>query len=220
MPVRLFASIPPRISEQVASGPIPIAGVAVLSFLVCYFRAFIFPHVPIVLWGDQIGFFDDGSRIVNGQLPYRDFFQIVPPGTDLTYALLIRSFGWSGWIPNLLMAFLAALMAALIVLVARRLMVGAVTLMPALLFMGFSLYGGLDPTHHWFSAIAIMVAMLVLLDGTTLPRVVVAGALCGLAACFTQTKGATAGAAFISYLLWKMRRDGAGASEVWRRYRY
>ncbi len=115
------------------------------------------------------------------------------------------------------MAFLAALMALLIVLVARRFMVGAVTLLPALLFMGFILYGGLDPTHHWFSAIIVMAAMLVLLDGATLPRVAVVGGLCGLAACFTQTKGAAAVAAFVTYLVWKMRTDRTGASEVWRR---
>ncbi len=75
MPARPFASLSTRSSEQVAIGPIPIAGATVLTFLVCYFRSFIFPNIPIVLWGDQIGFYDDGSRIVSGQLPYRDFFQ-------------------------------------------------------------------------------------------------------------------------------------------------
>jgi hypothetical protein len=39
-----------------------------------------------------------------GQLPYRDYCQIVTPGTDLVYALLIWLFGLQMWIPNLLMA--------------------------------------------------------------------------------------------------------------------
>jgi len=217
MPVRSVAPVLPRISERVAASPISIAGVAALTFLVCYFRSFIFLNIPIVLWGDQIGFFYNGSRIVDGKLPYRDYFQIVPPGTDLTYALLIKWFGWCGWIPNLVMACLGAAMAWLIVLVARRLMVGAVSLLPALLFVGFILYGGLDPTHHWFSTIVVMAAMLILLDGTTLPRVAAAGGLCGLAACFTQTKGAAAVAAFVTYLVWKSLPESVRASDCWRK---
>jgi hypothetical protein len=100
-----------RSSELVARGPIAIAGIAVFTFLVSYFRLFIFPNVPMVLGGDQNGFFYNGSRIVSGQLPYRGYFQIVPPGTDLIYSLLIKCFGLYAWIPNLVMAFLAAVWA-------------------------------------------------------------------------------------------------------------
>jgi hypothetical protein len=206
--------MPPRSSERSTKSLIPIATGAGFAFLVCYFRSFIFPAVPVVLWGDQVGFFADGSRIVSGQLPYRDYFQIVPPGTDLTYALLVKCFGWSGWIPNLAMVFLAAAMAWLIVSIAQRLMVGPDSLLPALLFTGFVLYGGLDPTHHWFSTIAVMAAMLVLSDGINFSRVVAAGALCGVAACYTQTKGAAAVGAFLTYLVWKTWRDAGAAAPV------
>ena len=81
---------------------------ALFSFAVCYFRSFIFPDIPIVLWGDQVGFLNDGSRLVQGELPYRDYFQIVPPAMDLTYAFLIRCFGLWEWIPNLLTTCAAA----------------------------------------------------------------------------------------------------------------
>jgi hypothetical protein len=89
---------------------------AAFNFAVCYFRSFVFPNTPISLWGDQVGFFNDGSRMILGQLPYRDYFQIVPPGTDLVYALLIRCFGLKMWIPNLLTAGLAAITALLMTL--------------------------------------------------------------------------------------------------------
>jgi hypothetical protein len=200
------SALPAR-SARIAMGPIAIAMLVVFTFLICYFRSFIFPNVPIVLWGDQLGFFYDGGRIVDGQLPYRDYFQIVSPGTDLTYAFLIKCFGLRAWIPNLVMVFLASTMTWLMILIARRLMAGAISLLPALVFVGFILYGSLDPTHHWFSTIVVMGAMLVLLDDTSLPRVAAAGALCGLAACFTQTKGATAVAGFIGYLVWTTRPD-------------
>jgi hypothetical protein len=217
MPVTPAVSDAPRASTEGERSVVHTAAVSRFTFLVCYFRTFIFPDVPIMLWGDHLGFFYDGSRIVGGELPYRDYFQIVPPGTELTYALLIRCFGLSAWIPNLVMALLAAALAWMITVIAQRFMVGAVSLLPALLFAGFILHGGLDPTHHWFSTVAVMAALLVLLEGTGTYRVVVAGVLCGLAACFTQTKGAAAVAAFIVYFVWQAGRDGARASALWRK---
>ena len=59
-------------------------------------------------WNDQMLFATDGARIVAGQMPYRDYFQFGPPGTDLFYAFLFRHLGLHLWIPNLLMVCLAA----------------------------------------------------------------------------------------------------------------
>jgi hypothetical protein len=137
---------------------------ALFNFLTCYFRSFVSVNVPVVLWGDQIGFFNDGSRIVLGQLPYRDYFKIVPPGTDLTYAVLIKVFGVQMWIPNLLMASLAALAALLMTLITSRLMRGAIIALPGLLLASFILLASTDATHHWFSTIAILAALLVMMD--------------------------------------------------------
>ncbi len=102
-------------------------------------------------------------------------------------------------------------------LVARRFMVGAISALPALLFASFIMHGGFDATHHWFSTIAVMAAMLVFFDGTNSARAAAVGALCGLAAFFTQTKGATAVVAFVAYLVWKTWQDGNGAGECARK---
>jgi len=194
--------------------PIPIAALlSVFAFTVCYSRSFIFPKVPLLPGGDQLSFVSAGSRIVAGELPYRDFFEKLPVGTDLTYALLIKWLGLYNSIPGLVMAFLAAAIVLLMTLAAGRLMRGPVIALPGLLLVGFVLLGSLDATHHWFSTLAALAAMLVLLDGVTLPRVAAAGALCGLAACFTQTAGATAVAGFVIYLVWKTRRNGLPARE-------
>jgi hypothetical protein len=170
---------------------------AIFAFAVCYLRSFIFPATPIVLWGDQIYFFDDGSRMSLGQLPYRDYFQIVPPGTDLIYALLIRLFGVSLWIPNLLMSCLSAAVASLMTLIAARIMQGAIIVLPGLLFAGIVLLTSMDATHHWFSTVAVLAAVLVFMPAPTWRRVANSGALCGIAALFTQTKGLLAIAAFL-----------------------
>jgi hypothetical protein len=194
------------------------ASLALFTFAVCYFRSFIFPHVPILpVGGDALGFVVAGSRIVAGELPYRDFFEIVPVGIDLTYAVLIKWFGLSMWIPGLVMDCLAVITVMLMTLVGGRLMRGSVIALPGLLLTGFVLIASLDATHHWFSTVAAVAGMLVLLDGITLPRIAASGALCGFAACFTQSKGATVVAGFVAYLVWKARREGAPTGEWLRK---
>jgi hypothetical protein len=59
--------------------------------------------------------------------------------------------------------------------------------------------------------------MLVLLEGATVPRIAASGALCGVAACFTQTAGAAVLASFVAYLVWKARREGLPAAREWLR---
>jgi hypothetical protein len=198
-----------------ATTPFVIA-ISLFTFAVCYLRLFVFPNVPIVVWGDQLGFLTDGSRMLAGELLYRDFFEMLPPGIPLTYALLVKWFGLQAWIPNLLMACLAAVTVLLMTVIAGRLWRGASIVLPGLLFAVIAL-GSLDATHHWFSTVAIMAATLVLFDGTTFRRSAAAGVLCGLAGSFTPTKGATAVAAFVAYLVWKSRRESTPASGCWRK---
>jgi len=204
---------------RLATHPVSIATLlALFTFTVCYFRSFIFPHVPLVPGGDQLDFVFDGSRILAGQLPYRDYFEVVPPGADLTYALLIKLFGLYAGIGWLVMACLAAATVLLMTVVTERLMRGAAIALPGLLFTGFILLESLDATHHWFSTLAAFGAMLILLNGISFPRIASAGALCGLAGCFTQTTGATVVVGFVAYLVWKMRRTDAPAGVRWGKY--
>ncbi len=190
---------------------------ACFTFAVCYFRSFVSGNIPILFWGDQLGFATSASRMVAGQLPYRDYFEFLTPGTELAYAFLFKLFGVSLWIPNMVMACLAATTALLMTLCARRLVRGAFILLPGLWFTGFVLYGSLDATHHWFSTVVVMVALLVLFDGTTWWQVATAGALCGLTASFTQSKGAAVVAGFMVYLAWTSRQENSRAGEAWRK---
>jgi hypothetical protein len=191
-----------------------IAGVlALFTFTVCYLRSFAFPHVPILPGGDQLDFVIGGNRILAGEMPYRDFFEKLPVGSDLTYALLIKLFGVYNWLPGLVMDCLAAVIVFLMTVVAARLMAGPVIALPGLLLTGIILPGSLDATHHWFSTLAALAGMLVLLDGITFRRIVAAGALCGVAACYTQTAGAAVVAAFVAYLVWNARQGHTPTGE-------
>ncbi|HEY6465496.1 MAG TPA: hypothetical protein VIY69_05855 [Candidatus Acidoferrales bacterium] len=182
--------------------------VGTLAFVSCFFRLFIFPHTPLLPAGDAVGFFVAGSRIVAGELPYRDFFEILPVASDLAYASLIKLFGFYAWIPGMTMACLAAGIVLLTTLAARRFVSGIALALPGLLFTGIALSSEtLNATHHWFCTLAVMAAMFALLDGTSSVRVAAAGALAGLAASFTQTSGATVVAALAIYVFWKARDE-------------
>src|SRR3954449_6470604 len=82
------------------------------TFAIAYLRSFLFPATPLLLWGDALGYATKGVRILEGQLPYRDFFDFVTPGTQLLYALLFRINGVTLSIPNLLMCVVTAAIGA------------------------------------------------------------------------------------------------------------
>lgn len=188
-----------------------VAILAAVTFAFCYFRSFVFPDTPLLLWGDQLGVATDASRMLAGQLPYRDYFELLTSGSELVYAWLFKLFGLSLWIPNFVMACLAAGTVLFMSLCARRVVRGPWVALPAVLFIGFVLYGSLDAMHHWFSTVVVLAAMLVLFQGTTFWRIAAVGALCGLAASFTQSKGAAAVLAFLIYIAFTssgQRRDG------------
>ena len=78
----------------------------------------------------------------------------------------------------------------------------------ATIFFLVIVYGKLlNGTHHWFSALAIMGAIKISMGATKPARTLAAGALLGLASFFTQTHGAVALLAFISFLTLTWRRS-------------
>ena len=194
-----------------------VATAVCFTFATCYLREFVLPHIPVISWADQMLFSSNGARIVQGQMPYRDYFQFVTPGTDLAYAFLFRHLGLWLWIPNMLMVCLASAGVLLMMLAATKVLRGRFVALPAALTVGFVLFGGMDATHHWFSSLAAMLAMLILFKGSQDWRIALAGVLCGIAASFTQSKGATVTAGFLIYLLWQSSHEKQTASVRWRR---
>jgi hypothetical protein len=213
-------------SQSLSATRVAFHGLAAIAFFftftTCYLRDFVLPSVPVMSWNDQMLFAGDGARIVAGQMPYRDYFQFVTPGADLVYAFLFRHLGLWLWIPNMLMVCLAAAAVLLMTLAAEKVLRGTfialpAAALPAILTVGFVLFGGMDATHHWFSSLAAMTAMLVLFEGSQDWRIVLAGALCGVAASFTQSKGATVIVGFLVYLIWQSSQEKQKSGVRWRR---
>jgi hypothetical protein len=187
-----------------------------------YLYAFLFlpPLVPLQITGDSMHFLHSGQRMYEGDTIYRDFFEIVPPGTALTNFFLFKLFGLRLWIPNLLCVLLGLALAWTGVVISRKLLPHRLVLLPSAVFMCGLYWKGLDPTHHWYSLVLVMAGAACLMERRTTARIAAAGMFCGLSSCFTQTRGIAAAVGIGIFLWWEARRKREGwrgllRKEVW-----
>src|SRR6202161_3871441 len=124
-------STSPRMSTWVSMA---LAG---FTFALCGLRLFLLPSTPILAWGDALGYATKGVRILDGEWPYKDFFEFVTPGTDLVYALLFHWMGICLWIPNRLMCSMAAMAVFLVSWFSTRLLPASLAPLPGLCTTGF-----------------------------------------------------------------------------------
>jgi hypothetical protein len=159
------------------------------------------------LTGDQIYFWTDGQRMLFGELPYRDFFQFTPPGTDFLYLALFKLFGPHIWVTNLMVLTLGIALSAAGLSVAQQIMPRVPARLAMLVFLT-AVYGKLlNATHHWFSLFLILCAARVSMARTTSRRIAVSGILLGAAAFFTHTHAMAALLAFIVVLAWQSTQE-------------
>lgn len=175
------------------------------SFLFLYLQLFIPLYTPIWTGGDAMIWLDDARRMLDGDVLYRDFVQITFPGTDLLYFIAFKIFGPQMWIANVMLIGVGVTLAWLGYRIARAVNLGKAALLPPLLFLTLVYRDRFDATHHWYSTLAIIAAVAVAIDRRSPRRVALAGALCGLSACFTQSAGFTALLAFAIFLYWEQR---------------
>lgn len=145
--------------------------------------------MPFAVNGDEVLFFSRALRMAHGQVLYRDIFELVTPGTELLYSLGFRIFGMRAWIPEGWHIVLGAALCLVITAISRTVLMGSVVFLPTILFLAFDLSSAMDATHHWWSTLAALSAVAVLLRGREPWRIAVCGVLCGAAILFTQTQG-------------------------------
>jgi hypothetical protein len=171
------------------------------TFAFLYLRTFLLPNTPFAALDDQSLFFARAEHMVQGQIPYRDFFEIVTPGTELLYSAAFRLFGIHAWIMPAWAIAVGLAFFGLITFISNKVLRGTSVWLPAWLFLIFDFNSGLDMTHHWFSTLAALAAAAVLMDGLTPRRILASSFLCATAVLFTQTKGALVFFAIALYLV-------------------
>jgi len=187
---------------------------AALGFL--YSFLFIPPFLPAEnnAIADSFLYLAPGQRMYQGDMIYRDVFEYVTPGTALVNFLMFKLFGLRLWIPDLLALVMGFGLVWLGVVIARKLMRPSLALLPSAIFLVSRRTFLLDPTHHWYSVLAAIAAIAVLLDRRSQRRIVAAGFFCGLSACFTQTRGLAVVVGFAVYLWWESRRRHEGCRRL------
>jgi len=202
-------NVPPAVSQTTRTSlEWYYIGLLLGSALYLWANLFANPGTPLLLSGDQVFFWMDAQRMLHGEEIYRDFFQFTPPGVDLVYWSAFKLFGPRIWVPNLVVMVLGLVFCLLCWRVSRSIMSRSQAALATALFL-VSDYGKLtNATHHWFSVLAVMGAVAVLLKGSSLPRIALAGALLGVASFFTQTRGPVAALGIAVWLLLERSRTG------------
>ncbi len=182
-----------------------------------YLKLFTLPHTPVLLTGDQVYFWTDAQRMLDGQRIYQDFFQFTPPGTDLIFLAMFKLFGLNIWVTNLTVLLLGVALCWVCFRLAGAIMHRSFALFTTAFFL-VAVYGKiLNATHHWFSFLAIMASVAICFESTATLRVFAAGALLGLASFFTQTHGVVALLAFSTFLLLQHSRNKTPWPDLLRR---
>jgi hypothetical protein len=186
--------------------------VGAVAFL--YLQLFSLPDVPWMPGGSQAIWIFNGRRMLEGQIIYRDFFDYVFPGTQTVWCALFYLFGVRAWVVSAALICLGVGFAWTSVEISRNLFAGASIILPGFLFLAIPFRNAPmnAGTHHWYSTLAVMAALAVLIDVRSPRRLVIAGALCGVGAWFNQTRGPAGLLGFAVFLLW----EGLQAREAWR----
>jgi hypothetical protein len=180
------------------------------SFCFLYLQTFHLPCVPIFQGVNAPFFLLDAARMLRGQVIYRDFFELAFPGMPVLNVLLFRVFGMRAWIPAATLVFVGLGLTLLSVYIARRVVNGPSVFLPGVAYLTLAVGNALDDTHHWFSILACMGAVAFLLEERRPARAFLAGTLCGIATCFTQSRGMSAVAALAAFLLWEAHSQRLG----------
>jgi hypothetical protein len=176
-----------------------------------YFNLFSFSRAAFLLGGDQVFFWMDAQRMLDGGRIYQDFLQFTPPGTDLVYLAFFKTFGLKVWVANAVVLVLGVALCWICFALATEIMERRFAILTAALYI-VVIYGrSMNATHHFFSVLAVLVAVKIGMRPTG-PRVLAAGAVLGAAAFFTQTHGVAALVGFAVFLVLKQLR----AKGAWR----
>lgn len=180
-----------------------IAFVLFVSIFI-FLQLFILPFTPVYVEGDQLLPVSNAMRLLDGEVMYRDFFHFAPPGTELHYAALFGVFGVKIWIMNVTVLLLALAQLYLVFAFSKRLLRGYYVYLPGLLYfvIGFRPFG-IDGSYRLFSVVFVFAAALIIGYHRTTKALIAAGALCGIASFFVQTRGVLGAGAIGLFLMWQ-----------------
>jgi hypothetical protein len=163
------------------------------------------------------------ERILRSQVPYRDFFSELGPGSFYLQAAIFKILGTHAAAMRLTAWLLGGLICGLIYLLARRVVTGVAAFLPSAVFALVCYPATYRVSHHWWGNFFLLLTVLCLAPSGPSPALrrrvlVAAGMLGGLTLLTMQSMGAWAlvmSAGFLSIHV--MLDRGAGWQSALRR---
>src|SRR6266849_94003 len=167
-----------------------VTPILVFLFSLAYLCAFVRysslePDEGILLQG--------GQRILEGQIPYRDFFSFYTPGSFYLVAALFKVFGDSFVVARLSLAITGAACSVVTYLLARRVCSRGFSLFAAALATVAGVAYRFLVLHNWYSTLLACLALysaVRLVESRKLAWAFAIGSFCSLTTMFEQSKGA------------------------------
>jgi hypothetical protein len=159
----------------------------------------------------------EAKRILSGDVPYRDFFEIIAPGTLYVFAGAFSLFGVSMGTARVVMAIVHLLIEWLVYVACRR-----AGVRPELAFtaaLGHLTIGhALIPiaSAHWFGTLLMMLSLVLCLGVPQRRHWLAVGVVSGLLIVFQHQKGAVIGAGTAIVLVLDAVLD-RGVAAPWKR---
>ncbi|GAC1332345.1 MAG: hypothetical protein NVSMB22_24500 [Chloroflexota bacterium] len=151
----------------------------------------------------------DSIRVLQGQVPYRDFFNFTGPGIFWLQAAIFRIFGVSASVTQNVFIVVAALTATCLFVISSNLVQRrALQLFPPLFFTAGIVPHAAYPSHHWYAGAGIAAAVvftIAWLKHRWTFGLVAAGASCGAVATILPSEAFVVCAAIALFLIMKNR---------------
>ncbi len=157
--------------------------------------------------GDEGTLIDGAVRITEGQVPFRDFFEVMGPGTFYWLAMFFKLFGTT-WIATRISLIVTLVVTALLIyFLTRRLRTGFEAA-PALFCLAISFPPWPSVSHHAVANLFALLSFAILVSWIDKRRgmmLFICGVMAGLTTCVMQPKGLLL---FISFvvILWGLCR--------------
>src|SRR6266567_8036597 len=134
-----------------------------------------------------------GQRILDGQIPYRDFFSFYTPGAFYLVAAMFKVFGNAFVVARMSLAITGAACSVVTYALARRVCSRGFALLAAALTTVAGVAYRFLVLHNWYSTLLACLALysaVRLLESRKPAWAFATGSLCSLTVMFEQSKGA------------------------------
>jgi len=199
--IRKLSALPSLVKERLDSiDPYPFAGALFLIFFV--FPLFCHGHPEVA--ADVGRYVNDALRVVNGELPYKDFWLYFPPGEVFLPAFIYKVFGVNVNIVLISSVFISALVGLASFLLSRLIVKdnSLALLSASLVFFGGlpATYGNLylRPVTYFLFLLVSAYLLLLYFEGETFRKLFLSGIFIGLAFFF---KIYEVGGAFVAFVI-------------------